>query len=99
MSGRQRRLLAGLAVALIGGLLVAGILDDVRVQRQRHTSAGAAAGIRAAVLHDDERLRAATATSARDEADDVAATGHLAQVTAERTSADHLLDEAEKGVA
>jgi hypothetical protein len=96
---RLRRLGYGAAAAVVAGVLVAGVVDDVQVQVQLHHSHDRAAATRLLLRRTDALLSSTTASLARAEAGGDVTSRSLTQVTAELTSARALLGQTRRGVA
>jgi predicted GH43/DUF377 family glycosyl hydrolase len=96
---RLRRLGYGAAVAMVAGVLVAGLVDDVQIHLQLHHSDARAAATTAALRRTAALLSSTTSALERAEAGGGAARRSLSRVTAELTSARGLLGLARSGVA
>ena len=96
---RLRRLAYGAAAAIVAGVLVAGVVDDVQVQVQLHHTDDRAAATKTLLRRTDALLFSTAASLARAEAGDDVTARSLTQVTAELTSARELLGQARSGVA
>jgi hypothetical protein len=95
---RRRRIGFGVAMALVTGALTAGVVVDIQVQLRAHHDDGQVATTRA-LLRRTSDLVAATTRSLRATDEGRQATAKsLGQVTAELTSAKHLLAQAVVGV-
>jgi hypothetical protein len=96
---RLRRLGTGVAVAVVAGVLVAGVMNDVQLHRQLHGSESQVSTTRTRVREASGLLASAVAAEHRDSAADTATRSSLAQVTTELEAAKQSLARAGQGVS
>jgi len=98
-SVRSRRLVAGGALAVVVGVLVAGVVDDVQVQLRLHRSQGQVAATAALLNRTDALVSSAAASLRATDTGRAAAGRSLGQVTGEISSAQRLLSQSRTGMA
>jgi Glycosyl hydrolases family 43 len=98
-TGRARRRGVGVVVAVVVGLVVAGVVDDAQLQWRLHESQDQLATTRAAMNRTTDRLSSDTASARAADDGRRLSERRLGQVTAEIAAAEKMLAQARSGVA
>ncbi|HXQ43440.1 MAG TPA: family 43 glycosylhydrolase [Acidimicrobiales bacterium] len=98
-SSRRRRLLGAVAVTVVAGLLVAGVVDDIAVHARLHRGQSQEATTTALLRRTAALLSSTTSSVQRADEGRVATQKSLTRATAELASAKLLLAQAQTGIA